>query len=149
MPIVNRNLDVSLQRVVYQQEYTGANLVNGASGTLVFVPYPCNLDAAAIALYGISGSPQFQLSVNRWNGTSGVAGTFIVAVGSSNTPNAYGVSGGFTMIIPAIGSTLTQLQTNDVLLYAQTGGTSAGAGNAIISIVLRPLQDNKTHHGIL
>ena len=60
MAIVNRTLDASEQRKVFQQKLVAAELVNGFSGIIAVAPYPCTLDAGAIALYGISGAPQFR-----------------------------------------------------------------------------------------
>jgi hypothetical protein len=145
MAITNRMLDVTEQRKVFELAIgTAANLVNGFSAPICTVPWPCLLDGGNLVAYGLSGSPQFQISVNRWNGS--VAATFVVATGTSNVPAAYGTSGSASLVIAASGSTLLQLQANDVLLYAQTGGASAAATSAVISVILRPLQDVKVNY---
>ncbi len=145
MAIVNRTLDVSEQRKVFQQKLVAAECVNGFSGIICIAPYPATLDAGSIALFGISGAPQFQLSINR---TGGAGATFVCAVGTSNIPLAHGSSGAFQMILPASGSTLLNVGAGDVIMYAQTGGTGAAAGQVVMSLVLKPIQDIKTQHGV-
>lgn len=144
MAIVNRTLDASEQRKVFQQKLVAAELVNGFSGIIAIAPYACTLDAGAIALYGISGAPQFQISVNR---TGGAGATFVLAVGTSNIPLAMGTSGAWQMVLPASGSTLLNIGAGDTIMYAQNGGTGAAAVQAMVSIVLKPIQDIKTQHG--
>lgn len=145
MATVNRSLDVTEQRKVFQQKLVAAELINGFSGIIAVAPYPCTLDAGVIALYGISGAPQFQLSVNR---TGGAGASFICAVGTSNIPLAMGTSGAWQMVLPASGSTLLNIGAGDTIMYAQTGGVAAAAVQAMVSIVLRPILDIKTQHGV-
>lgn len=145
MAIVNRTLDASEQRKTLQVKLVAAELVNGFSGIICIAPYPATLDAGSIALYGISGAPQFQLSVNR---TGGAGGSFICAVGTSNIPLAMGTSGAWQVVLPAAGSTLLNIGAGDTILYAQPGGSGAAAVNAVISLVLKPIQDIKTQHGV-
>lgn len=145
MAIVNRALDPTEQRKVFQQKLVAAELVNGFSGILCVAPYAATLDAGAIALYGLSGAPQFQISVNR---TGGAGGTYVLAVGTSNIPLAFGTSGVWQMVLPASGSTLLNINAGDTIMYAQNGGASAAAVQAMVSIVLKPISDIKTQHGV-
>lgn len=146
MAIVNRTLDPTEQRKVFETKLVAAELVNGFSGILAVVPWPSTLDAGNIQLYGISGAPNFQISVNRFVvGTGGT--TYVVAVGTSNIPLAFGTSGAWSVVLPAAGSTLLNLQANDVILYAQGGGSGAAAVQAEVSLVLKPIQDIKYNFG--
>ena len=137
MPIVNRNLDKTQQREIYQQEWS--TLATGSTVVLLMAPYPAAIDFIQYAATGLSGTPNVQVLLNRF-----IAGTGYTSfnIGSTNALIAFGTSGvatyGFSL--PAIGSTLTQLQTND-LLVLQTGGTNAGFQNLVISAVIRPIQD--------
>jgi len=145
MAIVNRTLDASEQRKTFQVKLLAAELVNGVSGIICQVPFASTLDAASIALYGISGAPQFQIAVHR---TGGAGATYVLAVGTSNIPLAFGTSGAWQCVLPASGSTLLLLNAGDNLLYLQGGGSGAAAVNANISVVLKPLQDVKTQFGV-
>lgn len=144
MAVINRTLDASEQKKVFQQKLVAAELVNGFSGIICVAPYACNVVAGAIALYGISGAPNFQISVNR---TGGAGATYVLAVGTSNIPLAMGTSGVWQMVLPAAGSTLLQIGAGDTIMYAQGGGASAAAVQAMISLVVQPIQDIKTSHG--
>jgi len=65
----------------------------------------------------------------------------------SNVPSAFGTSGAFQMVLPASGSTLLQLQANDVLMY-QSGVANTAVTGLSIGVVLRPIQDIKLQFGV-
>lgn len=146
MAIVNRSLDESEQRKVIECRLVAADLTNGVSTPICVVPWPSVLDAGEIAAYGLSGSPRFGLSVNRFIVGSGFTG-YVIAVGTSNVPSAMGTSGAFAMILPAAGSTLLNLQANDVIAVVQDGGSAAAAVSAVVGLSLNPIQDIKIVFG--
>lgn len=149
MAVVNRTLDVTEQRKVALQWSNGVTLVGtGVTRTIGIVPWPCTLDAGQIYASGLSGAPSYQLSVNRFIVGSGFT-TYVIAVGSSNVPPDFGTSGvGVSaMILPAAGSTLLNLQANDVL-YFVSGVANTASTYLHISLVLKPIQDIKTNFGL-
>ncbi len=145
MAIVNRTQDVSEQRKVFQKRLISTDLVNGATVVVAIAPYPCTLDGGQVALFGLSGACNFAIAVTR-NGAAGA--TYIAVVGSSNPALAYGTSGIWQMVLPAAGSTLLNIGAGDLIHVNQSGGTGAAAVNADIAIVLKPIQDVKTNHGV-
>jgi len=144
MAIQNRTLDPAEQRKVY--EVAAGAVATGVTGIVAYVPYPCLLDAGSIAAFGLSGSPNYSLVVNRFIVGAGVT-AITVAVGTSNVPSAFGTSGAFQMVLPASGSTLLQLQANDVLMY-QSGVANTAVTGLSIGVVLRPIQDIKLQFGV-
>jgi len=143
MAIVNRTLDASEQRKVFQ--LSQGPVATGASGIVCEVPYPCVLEAGEIAAFGLSGAPTYALVLNRFIAGAGFT-AITIAVGTSNVPSAFGTSGSFSMVLPASGSTLLNLLENDVLMY-QTGVANTAVTAVAISLVLKPIQDIKTQFG--
>ena len=143
MGIVNRTKDVSEQYEVL--ESTFAALATGASAIVAHVPWPCFLKAGKMAAFGLSGSPTAQLVINRF-----IVGTGLTAisVGSANALPAYGTSG--VMVsgasLPAAGSTLLNLQANDVVMV-QIAGSSANVLGLSVELVVQPVQDIKKYFG--
>lgn len=139
MGIINRNLSASEQRLVLQQEYAPTTLVTGATNVVTVIPTPCSLDFISYAAFGVSGSPTALFIVNRF-----IPGTGLTSfpLGSTSLVTAFGTSGVLAsgVSIPVIGSTLTQLQTNDVLML-QMGGANSALTGLSVSVALRPLQD--------
>jgi hypothetical protein len=146
MSVLNRTLDVSEQRKVFEVQ-TGA-MATGVTTVVGIVPYPSVLDAAQIVAYGTSGAPTYQLNVDRFIVGTGFT-TIILATGSSNTPPAFGTSGlgASGMIKAADGSTLLNLLANDVLVLT-SGGSNAAAKALAVGVVLKPIQDVKVHFGL-
>lgn len=147
MGIINRDLSQSQQRSLYSQEYAPANLVTGASNILLHVPMAMSLDAVQFAAFGVSGSPTAQLVINRFITGSGFTA---INVGSATAHRAFGTSGVLASgaSIPAIGSTLTTLQVNDVLMF-QTGGANSALTGLVVSVVVRPLVDYQTFYNLV
>lgn len=150
MAVVNRTLDATEQRKVGVIQWSnGVTLVGtGVTRVMGIVPWPSTLDAGQIAAFGLSGAPSYELSVNRFIIGSGFT-TYVIAVGASNIPPAYGTSGvGISaMILPASGSTLLNLQANDVL-YLVSGVANTAATYLAVSLVLKPTQDIKYNFGL-
>ena len=146
MAIVHRTLDSSEQRKVFQVN-AGA-VATGVTGILCTVPYPSVFEGAAIAAFGLSGAPNYTLTVNRF--VTGAGATVItIATGTSNTPAAFGTSGILpaNMVIAASGSTLLNLLAGDVIMYLSGVANTAVTGLSI-SAVIRPIQDVKKQFGI-
>ena len=145
MGIVNRSLDASEQEKVFQ--VTAGAVATGVSGIICTVPWPCTVVEGQIAAFGLSGAPAYALVVNRFIAGTGFT-AITIAVGTSNTPPAFGTSGvGISgMVLPAAGSTLLNLLANDVLLYQSSVSNTAVTG-LNISVVLKPIQDLKANFG--
>jgi hypothetical protein len=145
MAIVNRTLDSSEQRKVIGHQWlstaTGASLIGGQ------VPWPCVLEKAQFAAFGISGSPTAQIVINRFIPGTGFTA---ISVGSANALPAFGTSGVLTVgaSLPASGSTLLNLVANDVLML-QIGGTTSAVTALTANFVLRPIQDLKSYFGLI
>lgn len=145
MAIVNRSQDASEQRKdVYSNH--GA-LATGVTAIVHLVASPCILDAAQMAIVGMSGAPTYQLSINRFIPGSGFTS---IALGSANAGRDFGVSGVLSagMSLPAAGSTLLNLMAND-LIEVVTGGANSAAAMASIHLVIRPIQDIKQFFGLV
>lgn len=149
MAIINRDLSESERRAAGPYQAVAGPTATGVTGIICAVPYAASLDVAVAMAFGTSGSPTVQLFCNRF-----IPGTGFTAfsIGGALTVAAYGTSGvgaaTFGMSLPVIGSTLTQLQAGDVLLF-QTGGSNSAVTGLVIDVVLRPLADRKTYYGIL
>jgi hypothetical protein len=144
MAVVNRTLDASEQKKVFS--VAAGAVATGVTGILAVVPYASTLNAGAIQIFGISGAPNYSVVCNRFIAGAGVT-AITVAVGTSNIPLAYGTSGSWSMVLPAAGSTLLQLQANDVLMY-QSGVANSAVTGLNMAIVLQPIQDIKVQFGV-
>jgi hypothetical protein len=152
MAIINRTLDASEQRKILSCSVNGSSgiaIITGSTAVLGIVPWPCTLDAGQIVAFGVSNAPTCALSVNRFIPGSGQT-TYVIATGTSNLPPAFGTSGvGISgMILPASGSTLLNLLANDVLQLT-FAGTNAAATFLNVTLVLKPIQDQKVNFGII
>lgn len=145
MPIVNRDLSLAEKRKVFQQEYAPAQLVTGSSAIICIAPYPCSLDVGQYAAFGLSNTPTVQIVINRF-----IPGTGFTAfsINSAQTVVAFGTSGvaASGISLPQIGSTLTTLLVNDVVMM-QVAGTNAAMTGLAVEVALRPLQDLVTQFG--
>lgn len=151
MAIINRSLDPSQQRHVMQASLNGSSgiiLTTGTTYIIGVVPWPCTLDAGQLCGFGVSSAPTCALHVQRFIPGSGFT-TYVIATGTSNLVPAFGTSGvGISaMILPASGSTLLNLQANDVLALTFAGANAAATG-LNVAVVLKPIQDSKLHFGL-
>lgn len=144
MAIVNRTLDASEQRKV--MSVNAGAVATGVSGVIGVVPWASVLEAGQLTAFGLSGAPTYALVLNRFIVGAGFT-AITIAVGTSNVPSAFGTSGSRAMVLPASGSTLLNLQANDVLLY-QSGVADTAVTGLNISLVLKPIQDIKTQFGV-
>lgn len=153
MAIVNRTLDPSEQKKVY--EITAAATATSVTLTVGLVPYQANLIGAQLIAWGLSGAPSFALAINRFIAGSGFT-TIVVGTGTSNIPAEYGTSGPGAfgaslfgtsgMVLAAVGSTLMQLQAND-LLTLTTGVANTAVKGLACAVVIQPTVDIKYHFG--
>jgi hypothetical protein len=149
MGIVNRTKDVSEQRVVLGEIF-GAT-ATGVTGIIGHVPYPATLESGQIAAFGLSGAPNYTITINRFIAGAG-ATAIVVGTGTSNTPSAFGTSGvaatGASGLVMVWGSTLMSLLPNDVIMFTSGVANTAVTGLAI-SLVIKPVQDIKVHFGLV
>lgn len=143
MAIVNRTLDASEQKKAF--EMSAGAVATGVTLPVCLVPYPCNFLAAEFAAAGLSGSPTAALAVNRFIVGTGFT-TWVIAAGGSNTLQAYGTSGPLAAVCVAQGSTLLELQADD-LITVTSGGSNAAVTQLAVGIVLQPIMDIKTTFG--
>lgn len=155
MSIVNRTKDASEQRLVLNVSQQAT--ATGVTIQLGIVPFPCTIDEAQIAVWGISGAPTYALAVNRFIAGTGFT-TWVLSTAATTTPADFGVSGPGTfgaslfgssglVLTNASGSTLNNLLANDVLTV--TSGAANTAVKAIsVGVVLRPIQDVVTRFGL-
>lgn len=112
---------------------------------LVSVPYVGQLQKVVVAAFGLSGSPQIQLQIQRFIAGSGL--TTIPLNGSSLlTIQAFSTSGLQTFTMPALSSTLVQLQANDQLQAVTS--TANTAATYSFNCIVQCLQDFKTQYGL-
>ena len=147
MPIQNRDNGLSQQREVFSFKVGTAPVVTGESYGAFIVPYPCAIQAAFFAAYGLSGSPQYNLKVNRF--TSGGATSISVGISNITIAAAVGVSGGAQgwSGLATLGSTLLSLQAGDVLVVG-TAGANTAADDLSIALVVQKSQDIVQHFGL-
>jgi hypothetical protein len=156
MGIVNRTKDTTEKRVAIP--YVAGAVATGVTLQVALVPWSSTIDEAQVAMFGISGAPTYQLSVTRFIAGTGLT-TWILATGTTNTPADFGVSGPGTfgaslfgssgmVLTNAAGSTLNLLLANDVLTVV-SGGSNSAAKALLLTVVLQPIQDVKTHFGLL
>ena len=158
MAILNRSLDISEQRKVFEISLsafaTGTStyaVATGGTYAIGIVPYPCTLESAQLAVYGNSGNPSYGISIDRFIVGTGLT-TIPLALGTSNVvTRVFGTSGYLRgasgMFTEAAGSTLLNLLAGDVLLLL-TGGTTSAATLVTCGVVLIPIQDSKVHFGL-
>ena len=149
MGIVNRTKEASEQRVVF--DFAAGAVATGVTAIVAHIPWPCTLESGQIAAFGLSGAPNYALTVNRFIAGAG-ATAFVVATGTSNVPSAFGSRGvaatGTSGIVMSWGSTLMQLLPNDVVMVTSGVANTAVTGLAI-SLVAKPTQDIKVHFGLV
>ncbi len=161
MGIVNRTLDASEQRRNFSASLVGAGasgpLGTGCTSIVCIVPWPSTLVEGQMAAIGVSNAPTCELAVNRFIAGTGFT-TWIVGKGTSNVVAAFGTSGPGSfgtslfgssgMVLVASGSSLLNLQANDVISLT-FAGTNAAASSLSVGVVLQPIQDIKVNFGLL
>lgn len=141
MSIVNQDLDPTEKRQAF---YTNLGpTATGVTGIVCHVPYPCVLDAGIISAFGISGSPNLALNIQRFIVGTGFT-SINVAIGTSNAFSAFGTSGPFTMNL--VSAQAASLLANDVVMF-QTGVASSAVTGMTVEVVLRPVASFTQYFG--
>lgn len=144
MAVTNRSLSASEQRHALQFSNFSSALSSGETGVFGVIPYPCVLDAAQLAAFSVEANPNLLLTVTRFIVGAGVT---TYPVGTTFLAQDFGTSGALAngVSLPASGSTLRMLMTNDVVGYVVGGGSTAGIFGLAGALVLRPVQDIRTN----
>src|SRR6478735_5869401 len=144
MPIINREKDITEQRDLFDY---------AVQGTATGATYLCPIPYAGLAVggfqanIGLSGSPVHSFAISRF--VVG-AGTTLIGLGVTITASGFGTSGGqmFTFgTSGGVGSTLgagVTLLANDLIIM-NTAGANAAVAQCSTTLVVRCLQDFKTH----
>lgn len=143
MPISNRELDPS-QRKESSFENFGA-ISTGVTLVAWIAPFPCELVAVQATAQGLSGSPFYGLERAQFVSAAGL--TVFVGLAPTLALTAHGTSGilGFSLVAP--GSTLLGFTTGDALLI-HSGGANTAVTQLAVSVVVKALQDIKSHFGV-
>lgn len=136
MPIINQNLDISLQKLNIQNFVT--NAVNGTTFIVGIVENQMVITDCKVSMNGVSGVPSVMLGVYRFTAGSG-AMSFII--GSSFAVTSYATSGYMSYSLPTTGSTLLNLQKGDIIMCVQGGGTGAASASTIVDVIAKNVQD--------
>ena len=143
MAILNRSLDPSEQQEAFVATYGLA--VTSATFHACVVPYNSILDAAKLAVSGLSGSPAYDLRIVRFIAGAGV--TTFNPGSTTLTGVAYGTSGLQSFLLASAGSTLVNLLANDIITVTSSGANTA-ATNLSVGVVLQAVQDIKVTFGV-
>jgi len=152
MPIFNRDLDFSEQRValnyaVNPQASTGASTVlgslciaTGATITFGMIPFVSTLVDAYVAGTGLSGSPTLDIRVvrNTAGGATYISGLFQAALAVALP----GTSGPLRASLAASGSSLLFLQAGDVI-EGRLAGTTSAVSSLVVNLVIKASADAK------
>ena len=112
---------------------------------LVQVPYIGQIQRIQVSAYGLSGSPIIGVQIQRFIAGSGL--TTIPLNGSSLlTMTAFGTSGMLQCTLPALSSTLVQVQSGDQVQFVTSGANTAAS--YVANTVIQCLQDFKTQYGL-
>lgn len=138
MGLINRDNDISEQlekdSVYIKGTTTGVNYV------VYRCPRPMQIQTARAYSAGLSGAPTTAIFAERFVVGTG-AQTF--AIGGALTNAAFGTSGIQSFSLPAVGSSLIQMQTGDVIRVL-TGAANAALTDLMVEVVLKNVADIKT-----
>lgn len=142
MAIVNRSLDISEQYKVLSANY--GVVPTGATLSIAQIACPGVLKAVQLASFGASGSPVGLFTLQRFIAGAGLT---VFEMGSTFAFRVFGTSGVLTsgVSLPAVGSTLLNVQANDVLCLTLTGANSA-LMTVSVNAVLQPTQDIRSYY---
>jgi len=152
MAIVNRDLDVTQQRYVFNipapvngvSVFTSGPVGQSQILTIGIMPCASQLLQCAVAGYGLSGSPILQTQVQRFVVGSGV--TTIAISTSFLTLQTYSTSGMQTFLLPASGASGYGLLKGDVLQIVNNAANTSG--QIAVDAVVQILQDVKSDYGV-
>jgi hypothetical protein len=135
MPIINQNLDTSEKKIA--ETVTIGALATGVTSLLKLMPFDGLLQGFNLAVFGVSGSPAYSLSVYR--ATSG--GQTTIPLGVSLSGQAFGTSGPVGATISGAGVTLL---AGDALVLV-TGGANSAVSSAVATTCVSALADFKSY----
>lgn len=144
MAIVERSLDVSEQNKVYQGIVPTTAIGASSIISLAYMPYQGTLKAFSVASFGVSGAVVGSLAINRF--VVGAGQTAIIVAGASLALVNVGTSGPQNFTLPAVSSTLVQVQQGDVVSLVLVGGSNILSAQACL--VVQALQDIVTPLGL-
>lgn len=137
MANINRTDDVSQQKDLIQQNL-GA-MATGATFPVHKAPRVQVITDAKFSAVGSSGSPTHTLVLQRFVVGAGL--TTITISGALASQNM-STSGSQTFSLPAVGSSLLQLASGDILTVL-SGGANSAVANALLDVVVQNVQDIK------
>ncbi len=149
MAIINRDLDVSQQKMDYQVSLSQTAVAASAGINYVCftAAYPCVVRAINIAAATVSGTPSLSFNTNRF--IVGAGSTVLANVGATTALLAFGTSGSVGVSVPAQSSTLALLSAGDTVVMTalfSAGNVALGGFNA--TIVVQALQDIKSYFNV-
>ena len=142
MGIINRELHLSEKRRVLSEGL--APVVTGATLPAIVFPYNCTVDAISLVAIGLSGAPVMSFFVNRFIVGTGVT---LIGLGVTVTASDFGTSGVQSASLPAFGSSLLNMLTNDVLTIKTSAANTAMAGLKV-TCVARTTDDIVSQFGL-
>lgn len=143
MGIINRTKDPSEQKEAFDVTLRG--IVTAATYQVCVVPYPANVEAIVHSHQGLSGSPALRFDV--WRFIAGAGFTSVVTgLGASATIVALATSGVLSASLPAVGSTLLQVQAKDVITLHSFAANTATV-ESHVQVVLKKTQDKVSYYG--
>jgi hypothetical protein len=143
MAICNRGLDPSEQRHAVLESF-GA-VPTAATIMICAIPYNSELKAVKVAVSGLSGSPTYDLRIQRF--IPGAGATVLNPGSTTLTGTAFGTSGIQSFLLQGAGGSLVQLLANDVLTITSATANTA-VTNMAVGVVIQALQDIKTLFGV-
>ncbi len=147
MALVNRDKDVSEQKLSYHSKFNTSVAASAGSNFHAFVaPYPCTLKAIELAAETVSGAPSVAFAISRF--VVGAGATTYGVTGATTAVLAFSTSGAVAVSMAAAGSSLLTLSTGDVLVCQQLfGAGNLGLGGLTCAVVVQALQDIREHFG--
>jgi hypothetical protein len=148
MALLNRDKDPSEQRNLYSWSSGGQVVSTGSTIPIAIAQNSEQILGFQVVSVGLSAAPVLTFQIGRFIIGSGF--TMLSSGFSAITCVAFGTSGlpgtGTSPIIQLVaGSTLNQLQKNDVVYMVTSGANTAGTH--LVEMVTQTLQDIKSTYG--
>jgi hypothetical protein len=127
----------------------GSVVGTGQTWVIGMIPTPSSIDMIQLSGQGVSGTPTGIFQIQRFIVGAGYT---VFSIGSTFAITSYGTSGVLSLSVgvslPQIGSTLTTLYANDVVMYL-SGGANSACSNIVGGVVLRPIQDIVKYYNVI
>jgi hypothetical protein len=140
MAIANRELDSSQKQQVEVLTVGSPGTVTAKEYHFYQAPQPLQINNAYSSCLTLSGTPTGTLKLKRFIVGSGAT---TISISGALTHTIFGTSGVQQLSMPAVGSSLLQLQTNDLLVWV-AAGSNAAVENLSVAVVLQAIQDIKS-----